>query len=293
VSAWIGEGTGAKLPIRNRRREDMWRHTPILVALGLAGLGAALPADQVVVYRELVKGEPQGLGRFFEVPERLFVRGTFDLPLPDPVIGLELVRNTTSILNKPFDLKGDTTKFDLRLTPPDGRPFQPGVYTFTITQAGRALAHTTFLVGYRLPPPEPRVYWGPPLPEGVDPFAQPGAPADIKSLPPPPAPIPLVVLRRNGDGRPADVRQPYTTADRLYARLTLGAPVLGGRAHLRLMRDGAVVSEGEIKLGEHTVSDINLVTDVGFPTGAYVLTITDGQRVLGEARFTVQAPSGQ
>ena len=130
VSAWIGEGTGAKLPIRNRRREDMWRHTPILVALGLAGLGAALPADQVVVYRELVKGEPQGLGRFFEVPERLFVRGTFDLPLPDPVIGLELVRNTTSILNKPFDLKGDTTKFDLRLTPPDGRPFQPGVYTF-------------------------------------------------------------------------------------------------------------------------------------------------------------------
>jgi hypothetical protein len=86
------------------------------------------------------------------------------------------------------------------------------------------------------------------------------------------------------------VQQHYTTGDKLIARLTLNQPVADGGGYLELVRDGEVMSEGDIDLREKTVFDISLVTDVGFPPGAYVLTITAGERVLGEARFTVQEP---
>ncbi|MBM3498266.1 MAG: hypothetical protein FJX74_06300 [Armatimonadetes bacterium] len=271
----------------------MLRHAAWLAFVTLAGSCGALRADSIILYRELVDKQPQGVATFFERPERLYVRVSLEAPLPDPVIDLDLIRNTTSVLHKPFSLKGDTSAFDLRLRPPDEKPFQPGVYRFTITQAGRVIVETTFLVGDALPPRQPRIYFGPPLPEGADPFTQPDLPAGIKLLPSPPAPPPLIVFRRSGEGQPPEAREHYSSADRLYARLTLDQPPADGRAYLKLLRDGEVMSEGEIELEQKAANDIGLVSDAGFPPGEYVLTITAGERLLGEARFTVvAAPKG-
>jgi hypothetical protein len=268
---------------RRARENDMLRHaTTELLALLLTACCSAAPAAQLIVYRELVKGEPQGVARVFDAPPLLLVRATFDQPLPNSLIALKLVRNTTSVLNSPFDLKGDTRRFDLRLRTPDGKPFGPGVYKFTISQGGKVVAETAFLVGKLLPPPPPRVYYGPPLPEGADPFAAAG---------PPPTPKPLVVFRQAGGSQTPAVREQFAPTDQIYARLTLAAPLAAGRGHLKLVHDGKIVSEGDLELKGKTVFDIRLITEVGFAPGKYALTITDGDRVLGETSFTVVTPA--
>ncbi|MBU0611643.1 MAG: hypothetical protein KKI08_27440 [Armatimonadetes bacterium] len=261
----------------------MLRHaTTKLLALLLTACCSAAPAAQLIVHRELVKGQPQGVARVFDAPPLLLVRATFDQPLPNSLIALKLVRNTTSVLNSPFDLKGDTRRFDLRLRTPDGKPFQPGVYKFTISQGGKVVAETAFLVGKILPPPPPRVYYGPPLPEGADPFAAAGTPPKLE---------PLVVFRKAGDSQTPEVKEQFAPTDQIYVRLTLGAPLTAGRGHLKLVRDGQVMSEGDLELKSKTVFDLRLVTEVGFPPGKYALTITTGDRILGEASFVVVAPA--
>jgi hypothetical protein len=125
------------------------------------------------------------------------------------------------------------------------------------------------------------------VPEGADPFSESGLPAGIKLLPSPPAPPPLIVFRRSGEGQPPEVREQYLAADRLYARLSLDQPLEDGQAYLKLTRDGTVMSEGEITLEGKTIFEVRLVSDAGFPPGEYVVTISAGERLLGEARFTV------
>lgn len=260
----------------------------LLGAVVAAGVCLAAPAGQLVVYRELVDGQPQGAGRFFAAPTAVLVRATFAQPLPNPRVNLKLLRNGISVLGGPFEVKGDTKQFDLRLAMPDGAVLQPGVYAFTISQGGQALADTAFLVGTAVPPRAQRVYLGPILPVGADAFAQPTTPAG--GTPTTPSPSPLVIFRRVGAGQPPEVKTEFLPSDRLGARLTLAQPPAGGLAHLKIAREGAVMSEGDIELKDRTVFEIDLVNDIGFPPGRYTVTISAGDRKLGEAAFTVRAP---
>jgi len=153
------------------------------VLIAVVGAAPGVLAGQVFLYREAVDGVPQGIAREFDRADRLFAHVMLTDAAPVR-INVKVVREELVVMATDQDLKPGTTQFDVTLAPTNGGPFEPGQHRVVFSASGEVLAETIFSIG--TPPAaaagdgypeatEARIYYGPPLPEGVDPFTAPEA----------------------------------------------------------------------------------------------------------------------
>lgn len=284
-------------------------------------VGGAPDVGDMVICREVVNGHPLGLANHFPSASKLYGHLTLREPLADGKVAFAWERNGHVVYGDQLLTPANAQTVTMNLDMGGAGGFREATYELEVTSGGRVIGRKTFTVGTadvasrpvtggatapvagdasdEAPvDSDPEIYFGPVLPDGVDPFAEtPTAPAGRHAQP---------GVRRTGrldtagltavitdtlDGSTAPPAKTSFPADTVMVHLYLRteATPTGGALLLTWYRGEEIIERQAVQMAGHETHVMSLFSsdENALRPGDWRLVIQTGQETLGTVAFTI------